>query len=128
MIYKILKSLPNINQIYTSENGEKALIKINKYKDTIHLVLLDKNMPVMNGWKSAREMRNVTYEGLIIGLTGEDSTDDVDMFIQHGADMVIAKPLDARKIGLLQQFLTKYGATRPPNKKIQIVDGEWEWV
>ena len=128
MMYKALKIIPIFTHIYTAEDGADALNKIKKHLDKTDLVLLDKNMPVMNGWESVKHMRTIPYDKLVIGITGEDSPEEIKGFINNGADYVIVKPLDNRKIQLIHQFLIKYGVNRPPGKTIHMVNGELEWV
>ena len=39
-----------------------------------------------------RLIREEGYRGLIVGLTGDTSSEDVHHFREHGADAVMAKP------------------------------------
>jgi two-component system, autoinducer 2 sensor kinase/phosphatase LuxQ len=129
MMHKLLITIPIFTHIYTAEDGADALNKIKNYQDEIGLVLLDKNMPVMDGWESVKHMRtSLSYNKLVIGLTGEDSPEEINGFIKSGADYVIVKPLDKEKIQLIYLFLTRYGTDRLPNKTIQMVNGQLEWV
>lgn len=128
MMYKTLKMCPNFNKIHTAEDGIDAITKIKKFKDEISIVLMDKNMPRMNGLESVKTMRSLSYDKIILGLTGEDSIDEINEFVECGADYVITKPLDNKKLSLISTFLEKYGETREINKKIQIVNDQLEWV
>lgn len=129
MMHKLLKTIPIFTHIYTGEDGADALKKIKNHHYEISLVLLDKNMPVMDGWESVKHMRTtLSYNNLVFGLTGEDSPEEIKEFVHRGADYVIVKPLDNEKIQLIHKFLTKYGVDRPPNKTIQLVNGQLEWV
>ena len=128
MMYKTIKVIPLFGKIYTAEDGADALMKIKNHVDDISLVVLDKNMPVMNGIEAVHKMRTLSYDKLVIGLTGEDSPDEMKEFIDKGADYVIVKPLDKIKINLIHLFLTKYGTDRPPSKIIKMVKDQLEWV
>jgi len=128
MMYKLLNSVPLFGYIYSAEDGAGAMAKINKYQDKIDLVLLDKNMPVMNGWETVAALRKHPYNKLVVGLTGEDSPEEIQGFVDRGADYVIVKPLDKDKLNLLCQFLVKYGTDRSPNQTIQRVNDHLEWV
>lgn len=49
----------------------------------------------MKGPEAVRHIRNQGYKDLkVFGLTGNVMVEDVDMFIQSGADRVLEKPLD----------------------------------
>lgn len=54
-------------------------------------------MPVMDGTTAAREIRRLGYNGTILGVTGNAVAEDVRNFELAGADIVIIKPLDAKK-------------------------------
>lgn len=128
MMYKILQTMPLFGDMYSAEDGEQSVVHIQKHSDKIDMVLLDKNMPVMGGWKAVVEMRRLGYNKLVIGLTGEDSPDELQGFVDRGADYVIAKPFDAPKLNLLHTFVAKYGIHRQANKTIQLVNDQLEWV
>jgi signal transduction histidine kinase/CheY-like chemotaxis protein len=128
MMSKLLLTNPLFNKIYTAEDGADALTKIKNQTEHIDLVLLDKNMPVMNGWEAVQAMRTISYNKLVIGLTGEDAQEEIQGFIDYGADYVIIKPLDATKIERINAFLKENGCNRLPNKTIQLVNDQLEWV
>ena len=60
-------------------------------------ILLDCNMPRMNGIEAASLMRQAGFKGFIIGVTGNGMEEDVADFMSHGADAVIVKPMDLSK-------------------------------
>jgi signal transduction histidine kinase/CheY-like chemotaxis protein len=126
--FKVLKTMPIFGKIYTAEDGADALNKMDKYKEHDNIVLLDKNMPVMNGWEAVERMRKTLYDNLVIGLTGEESEYEIQGFMDRGADYVIVKPLDKHKLELISRFLIKYGIKRSPGKTIQLVNDQLEWV
>ena len=55
---------------------------------------MDFMMPKMNGPTATKEIRCLGYEGLIIGVTGNFSPQDLDTFTASGANLVMHKPLD----------------------------------
>jgi CheY-like chemotaxis protein len=63
----------------------------------INCVLMDKSMPVMDGFACAVSMRNVHhYEGHIVGVTGNALQQDVQDFKANGATSVLTKPVDRK--------------------------------
>ncbi len=56
-------------------------------------ILMDFEMPVLNGPDASRSLRNLGYGMPIYGLTGNMMQDDVKHFLESGADHVLAKPL-----------------------------------
>ena len=57
----------------------------------IDAVLIDSNMPRMNGPEAIVEMRKIGYQGTIIGVSGGDD-ETMRQFMQAGADGVMQKP------------------------------------
>mmetsp|Transcript_26755 Transcript_26755/g.26995 ORF Transcript_26755/g.26995 Transcript_26755/m.26995 type:complete len:805 (-) Transcript_26755:241-2655(-) len=57
----------------------------------IDVILMDNHMTHMDGPVAAKALRNMGYQGLIIGLSGDA---EVDSFMSSGADKVLIKPLN----------------------------------
>jgi len=55
---------------------------------------MDFMMPKMDGPTATRAIRALGYTGIIIGVTGNSSPQDLETFTTSGADLVIPKPLD----------------------------------
>lgn len=96
---------------YNSEfaiNGEDAIKKmkvrvLKKCCDSckvFKLVLMDSEMPILNGKKATVVIKAMSqYENLIvIGLTGHSSPEQINSFIEAGADKVLTKPINKLKI------------------------------
>lgn len=62
-------------------------------------ILMDYEMPHMNGPLSCKALREMNCNSFIAGVTGNVLQDDVDYFKSCGADFVLAKPL---KIDMLE--------------------------
>jgi CheY-like chemotaxis protein len=58
------------------------------------IILVDDHMPIMNGPTAIREVRALGFSGIIIGVTGNTEDEDIERFISHGANEVLAKPLN----------------------------------
>ena len=54
-------------------------------------------------------LRQLGYTGLIVGLTGNDLSDDLESFLQAGADCVYAKPFREHDLTALMIHLQTYG-------------------
>jgi len=76
---------------------------------SIDTVLMDFEMPVMNGPDAAKRIRGMGYTGHIIGVTGNVLSEDVDYFKANGANEVLAKPVSMASL--------KSYWDRHPNKK-----------
>ena len=60
----------------------------------IDLVLMDYQMPNMDGPTAAKAIRTQGYSGVIIGITGNAMASDIAMFMSNGANKVLTKPVD----------------------------------
>ena len=63
----------------------------------IDAVLIDSNMPRMNGPEAIVEMRKIGFRGPIIGVSGGDEK-TMKLFLQAGADNVMQKPAQSDKL------------------------------
>lgn len=81
-------------------DGERALRAL--AARTFDLVLLDVNMPVMDGPTTLQAIRERERQGAakvnVIMVTAHDSPSDRRMLLAAGADGYIAKPLDEAKL------------------------------
>ena len=61
---------------------------------SIDAVLIDSNMPRMNGPDAIKEMRKIGFRGPIIGVSGGDEK-TMQEFLKAGADNVMQKPVQS---------------------------------
>lgn len=106
----IIEDLLETNDIHidVAEDGQKALDKVlaNHYD----LVLMDINMPIMDGVESTRKIRKThSREALpIIALTANVMTDDVQDYLESGFNDHIPKPVEYDQlIRKLDAFLNR---------------------
>lgn len=106
---KTLLQLSNFdvtNQAVLVENGKLAVEEVKKRRlQTFKLILMDVNMPLMDGFEATRLIIEYFEEKnypppTIIGLTGNQDMQTVNQGLQSGMDKVLGKP--ARKNQILQ--------------------------
>ncbi|MBV9528833.1 response regulator transcription factor [Sphingomonas sp.] len=80
------------------DDGSDALQAIKVKKPD--LVILDCNMPAMNGLLVLREIRNrAEFSGMpVLVLTGRQSSRDVELAYSQGADDYMKKPFDPEEL------------------------------
>eukprot|EP00850_Spirogloea_muscicola_P008753 SM000047S16892 [mRNA] locus=s47:503770:507145:- [translate_table: standard] len=88
-----------------AENGAVA-VELFRSGAVYDLVLMDKEMPVMDGHEATRQIRLLGVKTPIIALTGNSLQSDRDLFFEAGADEFQTKPLSRDK---LVQLLARYG-------------------
>lgn len=75
------------------DSGDKAVEFIKEWEP--HVVLLDNNMPGLNGIATLRKIRQeIEHYVAVIFLTGNSSTEDVINGLDAGADDYVIKPFD----------------------------------
>ena len=62
------------------------------------LILMDNIMMPMGGLEATKEIRELGYRGLIIGATGNIMPDDIELFLEAGANDVLGKPLSLQDL------------------------------
>lgn len=102
-----LKRILNDTQIniITARSGFEAL-QIIKFTPDIDLVLLDMQMPELNGMEVAKEIRKIRQNLPIIAQTAFIFDDDKDIILEAGCDACIIKPIRREHlISTMQGFL-----------------------
>ena len=71
-----------------------------------HLVLMDINMPVMNGYDATREIRRLSTDVPIIAVTAFAYATDEQRVMESGFSGFVAKPIQASRLkGLILDVL-----------------------
>ena len=97
------------------DNGLEG-IKVWLDDDSFDIILMDMQMPVMNGYDATEQLRSAKCEVPILALTANAMQGDSDKCIRAGCDCHIPKPLDQ---GYLINVIKKYlKSGRAKNKTI----------
>jgi PAS domain S-box-containing protein len=75
-----------------AQNGREAIEKI--HLDHYDVVLMDLQMPVMDGFEATSELRKEGYEGKIIALTAHALDEEKKRCLASGFDDHLTKPID----------------------------------
>ena len=96
-----------------ANNGEEALSAA--LAGDYELVLMDIQMPVMDGVTAVTMMRAAGYGGTIVALTANVMRSDIETYRGSGFDDVLAKPIDRAR---LHQVLSRHllGSDAPRGK------------
>ncbi len=89
--------------VIIAENGKEALQSLEKYGDTFFtLILMDVNMPVMDGYSATQEIRRrerKTKKHIpIIALTALAFKEDQEQCAKAGMDGFVTKPVRAKEL------------------------------
>ncbi|MDR3233495.1 MAG: response regulator [Planctomycetaceae bacterium] len=81
-----------------AENGKIALDKVTANFDGYDVVLMDMQMPVMDGYEATFRLRQLDYKQPIIAVTAHALTGDCEKTLTVGCNAYLTKPIDNRKL------------------------------
>ncbi len=85
-------------EVCLAENGKKgveAALAAWKKGTPFGLILMDMQMPVMDGYAATAHLRNAGYSGQIVALTAHAMKGEIDKCLAAGCDAYLTKPIDA---------------------------------
>jgi len=109
MVRSLGKEYPDIVE---AEDGVGAVAMVKAVMNlgqTYDVILMDFQMPNMNGPSATKCIREMGYNGLVVGVTGNAMDSDQQIFKDAGADAVFTKPI---KAPLLLQDIAKLRVQR----------------
>jgi signal transduction histidine kinase/FixJ family two-component response regulator len=92
------------------ENGKEAVERA--LSEHFDLILMDIQMPVMDGVEATKMLRDNDYKKPIVALTANIMKEDVDNYYSVGCDEFLAKPIDSQKF---YQVVGSYLKLQPAN-------------
>jgi CheY-like chemotaxis protein len=96
-------------------NGQDAIdkyVELARQDERVDAVLMDFEMPVMDGPTATQHLRAMGCRSLIVGVTGNVLPQDIDHFKEQGANTVLAKPLN------IEAFESTLRGYRPPPRTL----------
>jgi len=100
------------NKGYICDEAEDGHYAVDKVKAALEegnpyaSILMDYQMPVMNGPAALREIRALGCDAFVVGITGNILSEDMTYFRSCGANCVLPKPLD---FGELEELWMEHG-------------------
>ncbi|WP_175634356.1 ATP-binding protein [Pedobacter ghigonis] len=93
-------------QVMIAENGEIALKMLNE--EAYDIILMDIQMPVLNGYDTTKALRAGGYTGVIIALTASAIEGEREKCLAAGMDDYITKPINEELlIGVIDNWIQK---------------------
>ncbi len=95
--------------VVLAENGQKAVSRVEQEK--FDLILMDMQMPVMDGIEATRQIRDNGVTTPLYGLTANVMKRHRDAFTEAGSEGIIAKPIDkVELVRILSQHMEERAA------------------
>jgi signal transduction histidine kinase/CheY-like chemotaxis protein len=103
-------------EVTVAENGQVALERIDEAHATgagFDCILMDMQMPVLDGYEATRRLRAQAYAGPIIALTAHAMPSDRTRCLEVGCDDYASKPVDRKLLIAKVRSLVERGASHP---------------
>ena len=95
-------------EVTVADNGKEALeqaLSAKTDEPPFDVILMDMQMPVMDGYEATRALRDHDYTAPIIALTAHAMATDRDRCLAAGCDEFTTKPIDREAlIALIRRF------------------------
>jgi two-component system KDP operon response regulator KdpE len=113
--------------VFSAQDGVEGMRRV--YSNRPNLVLLDANLPKMDGWEVCRRIRDMSDIPVVMVTVNNKKADTLRCF-DLGADDYITKPVDFRElIARVQAVLRRAGSanieTEPSNFHNGEIEIEW---
>ena len=107
VVRMLIRRLKKMNfSIHVAINGKIGYEKALELQPDI--ILLDIQMPVMDGYTTITNLRAVGYKGLVVACTASVRAEDTAKTIEKGCDYFISKPIAKDFEKTIERLLEEY--------------------
>ncbi|MFW0718252.1 response regulator [Pedobacter sp. N23S346] len=111
------------SQVLNAEDGDMALEMVKE--DAYDIILMDIQMPILDGYETTRMLRQKGYSGTIIALTASVVAGERERCIAAGMDDYLTKPIDEELlIDVINSWMNKKPVPEPElNQPLYSLEG-----
>lgn len=109
----ILSNFEQFEVLYECENGVQFIEKCKNKKNVPDIVLLDISMPIMNGYETAKWLKENHPETLIMALSMQDDEQSLIKMIKNGTKGYLLKNVHPAELEKALNLLVKNGSYFP---------------
>ena len=98
-------------KVTVANNGGEAVdlaIAAQKQGRAHDVILMDMQMPIMDGYEATEKLRSLGWKGVIIAITAHAMSSDRDRCIKSGCDEYLTKPIEKDALIQAVQNLAKF--------------------
>jgi CheY-like chemotaxis protein len=106
-------------QVTIVEDGQQAVDKLRT--ETFDLILMDMQMPVMNGYEATREIKTMGIQSPVIAVTAHAMKGDEQKCFDAGCDGYLTKPIDKNKLAeAIRKNITDKTANKNSREQVPV--------
>lgn len=105
----LINALPQFNVLYEVRNGKELIGKLAIKKNIPDLILLDINMPIMNGFETATWLQENHPDVPFVALSMNDDDESIIKMLRLGAKGYLIKDIDSDELLVALDEVLKKG-------------------
>lgn len=105
----LIDALPQYNILYEVRNGKELVNKFQNKRNIPDMILLDINMPIMNGFETAEWLQQNHPEVCFLALTMNDDEESIIRMLRLGAKGYLIKDIDSDELLVALDEVIKKG-------------------
>lgn len=105
----LINAVPQFTVLYEARNGKELMQKFEHKKNIPDLVLLDINMPIMNGFETATWLQKNHSEVPFVALTMNDDEESIIKMLRLGSRGYLIKDIDSDELLMALEEVIKKG-------------------
>lgn len=94
----LIDALPQYNILYEVRNGKELMSKFQNKRNIPDIILLDINMPIMNGFETAEWLQQQHPQVCFLALTMNDDEESIIKMLRLGAKGYLIKDIDSDEL------------------------------